>query len=66
MLDVITNEAEIGRFHMQRAMVFRAMGGDENIDRALIENTAARVHFEQANHRRFFAPGRKQHWFYFS
>lgn len=40
---------------MQRAMVFRRMGGPENIDRALIENTAARVHFELANHRRFFA-----------
>ena len=55
LLEVLTNEAEIGRFHMQRAMVFRAMGGAENIDRALIENTAARVHFELANHRRFFA-----------
>ncbi len=55
LLEVITNEAEIGRFHMQRAMVFRRMGGAENIDRALIENTAALVHFELANHRRFFA-----------
>lgn len=55
LLEVITNEAELGRFHMQRAMVFRGMGGAENIDRALIENTAARVHFELANHRRFFA-----------
>jgi tetratricopeptide (TPR) repeat protein len=36
-------------------MVFRALGGPENIDRALIENTAARVHFEESNHRRFFA-----------
>jgi tetratricopeptide (TPR) repeat protein len=50
-----SNEPTIGLFHMQRAMVFRGMGGAENIDRALIENTAARVHFEQANHRRFFA-----------
>jgi len=55
LLESISNEATIGLFHMQRAMVFRGMGGAENIDRALIENTAARVHFEQANHRRFFA-----------
>jgi tetratricopeptide (TPR) repeat protein len=55
LLEFISNDATIGLFHMQRAMVFRGMGGAENIDRALIENTAARVHFEQANHRRFFA-----------
>jgi tetratricopeptide (TPR) repeat protein len=55
LLEVINEEAVIGRFHMQRAMVFRGLGGAENIDRALIENTAARVHFELANHRRFFA-----------
>jgi tetratricopeptide (TPR) repeat protein len=55
LLEHASSEAAIGLFHMQRAMVFRAMGGAENIDRALIENTAARVHFELANHRRFFA-----------
>jgi tetratricopeptide (TPR) repeat protein len=55
LIDVIDDSAIIGRFHMQRAVVFRRMGGAENIDRALIENTAASVHFEQANHRRFFA-----------
>lgn len=55
LLEHTSSEAAIGRFHMQRAMVFRRMGGPENIDRALIENTAARVHFELANHRRFFA-----------
>ena len=55
LLEGTNSEAAIGLFHMQRAMVFRAMGGAENIDRALIENTAARVHFELANHRRFFA-----------
>jgi tetratricopeptide (TPR) repeat protein len=55
LLEFIDDGALIGRFHMQRAMVFRAQGGAENIDRALIENTAARVHFEESNHRRFFA-----------
>src|SRR6267142_3843165 len=55
LLELISDEAEIGRFHMQRAVILRRMGGAANIDRALIENTAARVHFEQANHRRYFA-----------
>ena len=55
LLDAIKEESEIGRFHMQRAVIFRRMGGTANIDRALIENTAARVHFELANHRRYFA-----------
>lgn len=55
LLEVINDEATIGRFHMQRAVVFRRMGGAANLDRALIDNTAARVHFELANHRRYFA-----------
>jgi len=55
LLDVISDKAEIGRFHMQRAVIFKRMGGAANLDRALIENTAARVHFEEANHRRYFA-----------
>lgn len=55
LLEVISDEASMGRFHMQRAMVFKGLGGAENLDRALIDNTAASVHFEQANHRRYFA-----------
>jgi tetratricopeptide (TPR) repeat protein len=55
LLDSIDDPATIGRFHMQRALVIKGMGGAENLDRALIENTAARVHFERANHKRYFA-----------
>ena len=33
----------------------RRMCGVENLDRALLDHTAARVHFEKANHRRYFA-----------
>jgi tetratricopeptide (TPR) repeat protein len=55
LLDLIDDPAAVGRFHMQKAIVLRNLGGSENIDRALIENTAASINFEQANHRRYFA-----------
>jgi len=55
LLDHVDDPAALGRFHMQKALVLRNMGGSENIDRALIENTAASINFERANHRRYFA-----------
>jgi tetratricopeptide (TPR) repeat protein len=55
LLDCIDDPAAVGRFHMQKALVLRNIGGSENIDRALIENAAASINFEQANHRRYFA-----------
>jgi tetratricopeptide (TPR) repeat protein len=55
LLDRVNDPAAVGRFHMQKALVLRNIGGSENIDRALIENTAASINFEQANHRRYFA-----------
>ena len=55
LLETIRDDAWTGKFHMQRALVFQAMGGAENYDRALIDSTAASVHFEQSNHRRYFA-----------
>jgi tetratricopeptide (TPR) repeat protein len=55
LLDVVQDPATVGRYHMQRALVFEHMGGGENLDRALMENTAAQVFFEQANHIRYVA-----------
>ena len=55
LLDRVDDPASVGRFHMQKALVLRNIGGSENIDRALIENAAASINFEQANHRRYFA-----------
>ena len=55
LLEVVRDDAAMGKFHMQRALVYKEMGGIENYDRALIDNTAARIHFEQSNHRRYFA-----------
>ncbi|MEK6334849.1 MAG: helix-turn-helix domain-containing protein [Acidobacteriota bacterium] len=55
LLEVVRDDAAMGKFHMQRALVYKEMGGAENYDRALIDNTAARIHFEHSNHRRYFA-----------
>jgi tetratricopeptide (TPR) repeat protein len=55
LLDHVDDPAALGRYHMQRALVLKRLGGAENLDRALIENTAASVHFEQASHKRYFA-----------
>ena len=55
LLDHIDDPASLGRFYMQRGIVFRRLGGAENLDRALMDHTAARINFEKANHRRYFA-----------
>jgi tetratricopeptide (TPR) repeat protein len=55
LLDQVADDAARGCYHMTRAIVLRRLGGAENLDHALIENTAASIHFEQANHRRYFA-----------
>src|SRR6266850_773100 len=55
LLDRVDDPAIIGRFHMQKAIAHRNLGGSENLDRALIENAAAGIHFEQANHKRYLA-----------
>ncbi|HEX7529904.1 MAG TPA: tetratricopeptide repeat protein [Pyrinomonadaceae bacterium] len=55
LLDQIDDDPAHGCYHMQRAAVLQKMGGTENLDRALIENTAASIHFERANHQRYFA-----------
>jgi tetratricopeptide (TPR) repeat protein len=55
LLDQVHDDVARGCYHMTRAIVLRRVGGAENLDRALIENTAASIHFEQANHQRYFA-----------
>jgi tetratricopeptide (TPR) repeat protein len=55
LLDEVEDDLARGCYHMHRALVLRRLGGSENLDRALIESAAASVHFEKANHRRYFA-----------
>ena len=54
-LDQVPEPSVKGSYHMQRALVLKRMGGGENLDRALLENTAAAVYFEQAGHKRYLA-----------
>ena len=55
LVDSVEDYAALGRYYSQRALVFKELGGAENLDRSLIESTAASVHLEKANHRRYFA-----------
>src|SRR5712691_7552845 len=55
LLKDVEDPSAIGRYYMQRAIVLMNLRGSENLDRALIENAAASIHFEQANHSRYFA-----------
>jgi tetratricopeptide (TPR) repeat protein len=55
LLEHLDDPATKGRYYMQLALVFKRMGGMENLDRALIENAAASIHLEQAGHTRYLA-----------
>jgi tetratricopeptide (TPR) repeat protein len=55
LLDNIDDAMSLGRYYSQRGIVFRRLGGVENLDRALMDHTAARMHFEKANHKRYLA-----------
>lgn len=55
LLDEVEDDLARGCYHMHRAVILRKLGGSENLDHALIESAAASVHFEKANHRRYFA-----------
>lgn len=55
LLEQIQDHAVHGRYHMQRAIAFKRLGGPENLDRALIDNAAASFHLEQARHTRYLA-----------
>ncbi len=55
LLDQVDDDQAHGCYHMQRAAVLEKIEGAENLDLALIENTAASVHLEKASHWRYFA-----------
>lgn len=55
LLEQIEDHATRGRYHMQRAIAYKRLGGRDNLDRALIENAAASFHLEHAQHIRYRA-----------
>ena len=44
-----------GSYHFQRGLVYRGLGGTENLDHALIEYSAASMHLAKAGHVRYLA-----------
>ncbi|MDX6578251.1 MAG: hypothetical protein QOE96_4204 [Blastocatellia bacterium] len=54
LVDSVDDDAAVGCYYSQRAVLFKKLGGAENLDRALIEHAAASFHFERVNHRRYF------------
>ncbi|HEV7905369.1 MAG TPA: sigma 54-interacting transcriptional regulator [Pyrinomonadaceae bacterium] len=59
LFEASRNSAHIGQFHMERGIVLEALSTGEQredyADRALMDYTAASIHFEQAGHLRFYA-----------
>ncbi|HKU73089.1 MAG TPA: tetratricopeptide repeat protein, partial [Pyrinomonadaceae bacterium] len=51
----VSDDASHGRYHLQRGLVYRGLGGTENLDPALIEYSAASMHLAKAGHVRYLA-----------
>ena len=54
-LSEVSDDASHGRYHLQRGLVYRGLGGTENLDHALIEYSAASMHLAKAGHTRYLA-----------
>ena len=54
-LSEVSDDASHGRYHGQRGLVYRGLGGTENLDHALIENSAASMYYAKAGHIRYLA-----------
>jgi tetratricopeptide (TPR) repeat protein len=55
LLDQVADDGAKGRYHLTRAMLYRKFGGPENLDRALIEYSAASMHLSDAGDTRYLA-----------
>jgi len=54
-LEEVSDDASHGRYHGQRGLVYRGLGGTENLDHALIEYSAASMYYAKAGHIRYLA-----------
>jgi tetratricopeptide (TPR) repeat protein len=57
LIENIEDHTTKGRYHTIRAVALKRTETPDNLDRALIEYTAASIHFEQAGHTAYFASG---------
>ena len=54
-LSEVADDASHGRYHGQRGLAYKKLGGTENLDHVLIEYSAASMHFANAGHVRYLA-----------
>src|SRR6185503_17568288 len=54
-LSEVSDDASHGRYHGQRGLAYKKLGGTENLDHALIEYSAASKHLAKAGHIRYLA-----------
>jgi tetratricopeptide (TPR) repeat protein len=54
-LTEVSDDASHGRYHGQRGLVYRGLGGTDNLDHALIEYSAASMYYAKAGHIRYRA-----------
>ena len=57
IVETVEDAATKGRYHTILAVALKRTGGTTNLDRALIEYTAASIHFEEAGHVAYYASG---------
>ena len=55
LLDEVSEDWIHGAYHYQRGLVYKKLGGSENLDHALIEYSAASMHLADAGHIRHVA-----------
>ena len=55
LLEEVSDDWIHGAYHYQRGLVYRGLGGTENLDHALIEYSAASMHLANAGHIRYLA-----------
>ena len=51
----VADDASYGRYYGQRGLAYKKLGGTENLDKALIEYSAASLHLVKAGHVRYLA-----------
>jgi len=51
----VSDDASHGRYHGQRGLVYKKIGGTENLDHALIEYSAASMYYAKTGHIRYLA-----------
>lgn len=55
LVESVPDRGATGRYYLQRALLYKRLGGEANLDRALIEYSAASMHLAEAGDARYLA-----------